>query len=641
MSISHRKLIIVLFLIGSLLRFYQLDLRPVHHDESLHGFYSREQASDPEQKFYRYNPMLHGPLLYNVIASSFELFGANEFALRLPNAVLGSLLILTPLLFNLSAVASVTFSLLVALSPSLTYWSRFAHHDYLVLSSYLLFALGLLRVGRGGVILCCLSFALQYTIKANVFVFAAQLLGFVLFDLLVSRGLKRNSIFSQMLTALYSREFALGAGLAALVFSTLYSAKFRYIEGILDGLYRKVFAYWLNQHQIQRLDGPFSYNLLAITLYDLPILVLFLTLLFRELARLKLLRIVGVFSLILALVALVPSPELFAPNGALKLHLKLSGRFDLWFAGVVAILPVLLTYSYLKREEKGLAIISYLCLSTIFSYGYLGEKVPWLSSYSLVGMILYSVCLIDCRESEIAERTVVWTKPLRLILSGLTIFLILSALQCIFKGDQRVLGAASVELLVICIAGNIVLLIVERLLPQRKFPLAIILLGVCFALSLKANLLTNFSRAGADTELLAQVHTTRQMHETLLALKRHLQDPLETGERKVLVAENSVWPGTWYLGGNKGFYFQSNEVDSFDYLILNENSTLAPAEFSSRVVDLQWWWVPDYQKMRLSHLLEYYLKHEPWNPTGSLRVKLYSAGVSLNFDDESWDEDPE
>ena len=80
-KITHEFfLILTLLFLAFLLRLYDLDLRPLHHDESLHSFYSWVLA---EGGGYSHTPMMHGPLQFQFNALIFRIFGDSEFTSRL------------------------------------------------------------------------------------------------------------------------------------------------------------------------------------------------------------------------------------------------------------------------------------------------------------------------------------------------------------------------------------------------------------------------------------------------------------------------------------------------------------------------------------------------------------------------------
>jgi uncharacterized protein (TIGR03663 family) len=113
------------------MRLYDLGGRAVHHDESLHGYFSWLLFNGSG---YTHDPLMHGPFLFHITAGSFFLFGDNEFSLRLAPALFGAVLILTPLLLRkrLGNVSALLIAGMLAFSPSLLYFSRFARNDIFV-----------------------------------------------------------------------------------------------------------------------------------------------------------------------------------------------------------------------------------------------------------------------------------------------------------------------------------------------------------------------------------------------------------------------------------------------------------------------------------------------------------------------------
>ena len=65
----------VLFLIASMMRFWDLGLRAVHHDESLHAYYSWNIFTGSG---YVHNPMMHGPFQMEATAALFHILGDSD-----------------------------------------------------------------------------------------------------------------------------------------------------------------------------------------------------------------------------------------------------------------------------------------------------------------------------------------------------------------------------------------------------------------------------------------------------------------------------------------------------------------------------------------------------------------------------------
>ena len=78
-------------------RFHILGARVMSHDESLHTYYSYVVF---ERGDFAHTPLMHGPLLFEANALFYALFGANDFTARIYPALLGVLLVMSPLLFR-------------------------------------------------------------------------------------------------------------------------------------------------------------------------------------------------------------------------------------------------------------------------------------------------------------------------------------------------------------------------------------------------------------------------------------------------------------------------------------------------------------------------------------------------------------
>ena len=90
---------------------------------------------------YIHNPMMHGPLQIELTALIFYFLGDNDFTARILYAFAGSILILMPLLLRSiwGKTGGLSVALLIAISPTLLYFSRFSRND--ILMSVLVFAL--------------------------------------------------------------------------------------------------------------------------------------------------------------------------------------------------------------------------------------------------------------------------------------------------------------------------------------------------------------------------------------------------------------------------------------------------------------------------------------------------------------------
>lgn len=121
-------LYIVILIAAIVSRFYILGDRAISHDESIHTKFSWNLYAG---QGFQHNPMMHGPSLFEVTAFFYFLFGANDFTSRIFPALTGIALVMAPLLFRkwLGRHGALATSLLLLLSPSISYYSRYIRHD--------------------------------------------------------------------------------------------------------------------------------------------------------------------------------------------------------------------------------------------------------------------------------------------------------------------------------------------------------------------------------------------------------------------------------------------------------------------------------------------------------------------------------
>ena len=163
-------------------RFWDLAAKPLHHDESLFAYYGYFLYRGWG---YDYQPILHGPVLQFVSAFFFLLFGDNNFTMRLPAAV-GGLCILPVVWYwgrYLGRTGARAALLLVVLSPSILFYSRFLRNDvpYLVVTMWC--ALALLRAldtgARRHVFWALFAAALAFCMMESSIFFFAACIGFL------------------------------------------------------------------------------------------------------------------------------------------------------------------------------------------------------------------------------------------------------------------------------------------------------------------------------------------------------------------------------------------------------------------------------------------------------------------------------
>ncbi len=117
-----------LLLAALLPRLWDLGSRAMHHDESLHAVYSWYLYVG---RGYIHDPMMHGPFQFHGVALMYFLFGDSEAIARLLPALFGTALVALPyfLRHRLGSLGALATAALLAFSPTLFYFSRFARED--------------------------------------------------------------------------------------------------------------------------------------------------------------------------------------------------------------------------------------------------------------------------------------------------------------------------------------------------------------------------------------------------------------------------------------------------------------------------------------------------------------------------------
>ena len=116
-----------------LLRFYNLPLKPLHHDEGVNGLFLAALVRPPH--VYRYDPAnYHGPTLYYAAWLSTWLFRSPTFAIRFVTGIAGllSVLMMLGLRRSLGPVGALAAASLLAVSPGAVYFSRYFIHEMLL-----------------------------------------------------------------------------------------------------------------------------------------------------------------------------------------------------------------------------------------------------------------------------------------------------------------------------------------------------------------------------------------------------------------------------------------------------------------------------------------------------------------------------
>jgi uncharacterized protein (TIGR03663 family) len=121
----------VITAIATFLRFWQLELKPLHHDEGVNAFFLTTLF---REGVYKYDPAnYHGPDLYYLALAFSKMFGLNTVSIRGSVAIFGVLTVLLAFFLKdyIGKIGSLAAALFIALSPGMVYISRYFIHEIL------------------------------------------------------------------------------------------------------------------------------------------------------------------------------------------------------------------------------------------------------------------------------------------------------------------------------------------------------------------------------------------------------------------------------------------------------------------------------------------------------------------------------
>src|SRR3990167_897730 len=125
---KDRVLLLIAFflpmLIASLIRFWDIDLRPLHSDEGVNSFFLLNLYNN---NYYHYDPSnYHGPFLYYIGLIPTYILGFTDFSFRLLPVLFGimTVALLYPLRRRIGKMGLLTTGLFIALSPANSFFSR-------------------------------------------------------------------------------------------------------------------------------------------------------------------------------------------------------------------------------------------------------------------------------------------------------------------------------------------------------------------------------------------------------------------------------------------------------------------------------------------------------------------------------------
>lgn len=284
--------VIGIFLVAAILRLYDLDLVPLHHDEGVNGNFLVRLVREGA---YKYDPEnYHGPTLYYFSAlipwiirllfgaETSDNYGLTTFNIRLVTVVFGLATIGLVFLLRkqLGSVATLAAGLMLAVSPGAVYLSRYFIHETL----FVFFTLGIVvaalwfyeKQNTTYLMLAAVSAALLFATKETAMISVGVLIialactfGYVwLYRKAMGSATgnpRARSSSGRLATVLSEMGGTSGVVVAALiavvtfvaVYALFYSSFFQNSNGLYDSF--KTFAIWSRTGSLAHVHPPSQY----------------------------------------------------------------------------------------------------------------------------------------------------------------------------------------------------------------------------------------------------------------------------------------------------------------------------------------------------------------------------------------------
>jgi uncharacterized protein (TIGR03663 family) len=653
-----------IFLLAVVSRFWDLGARAMSHDESLHALYSYYLYNGSG---YVHNPMMHGPFLFHANALIYFLFGDNDFTARIMPALFGVFMVMSPLLLRrwLGRVGAIVTSVLLLISPSFLYYSRYIRNDiYIAVWTVVLIAalFHFLQDRKPGwFYLGAAVLILSLATKENAYIFGYIGLVYIVEVLLWERVSQRNQLWLYVGGAALSVLLLFGAFLlgrspaeaaeaaegaaavqkllmavvmvlggslpAVLISASLLRSRHPRPSSVEEALRTLSWQDWL----IAVIVMFILYALLFTTFFTNPVglgtgifgsisywlaqqevqrggqpwYYYFLVLTMYEFLPLLVSLVATVYYLVRSLAAARPDEEL-AEEAAFD-ELEISAAKGPSFLASAS-------------DARFVAFLIFWNTSTLFIYSWAGEKMPWLVVHPVLPMIVLTGKFVGDL-FEAVNWQAVWRRGgallalvLPITLFGLYTLIKLQPFQglSIFKLQET--GSWLAALLVTLLLVALTVLVIRRLGRRYTILVAMATLLVFLGFfTVRFAWMAAYINYDYATELLVYAHGGADVKPTMNEIAEISQRTV--GDKMIEVAYDSdvTWPLEWYMREypNRKFYGETPTRENLDVpVVLAGDKTDAKAQpflgdryhrFKRRLV---WWPNQQYMDLTLQRIWE-------------------------------------
>lgn len=579
-SILRGKKVTAVFILSffflAFFRLTDLASKAYHHDESLYAVYSLRYAKYGD---YKFDPMLHGPWPFHFQAGLFKLLPINDFTGRLPSVLAGiGFVLLGIFLFQTSKHRFLWMGLTLT-SPILCYFSRFLGMDMMMAFlaiAFLLSAAKFLETRKPFFIyLAAISFVLSACTKLNFLFYFFSFFSFFLIEKLFQTASLKTTLKFLLSSTIHflssnRKHVLISSVLCIVIFCLLFSSLGYNPGGILDALYRTMIPYWIHQHSIQRVGGPFHYYFSLLIIYELPLILGILWALYKSWKHLS--HSLKLFTFIMGIAA-----SIWTIAQAIWVHVgdTFQSLFHLQRPWHVSLLFLTLSAWFIifrfhiGKQQRFPAFFLHWGAVSLLLYSYAGEKVPWLATHLVVPGYLYLAWVIPGWISNQSRR-------IQMVAYSALAF-ILCWQSFVMYRSSFLLNADPKERIVFTHTSNEIMDLVGRIDHVAK-------------------------TTGEYKDLNIQV--------------------LGTG--------HAVWPLAWYLRKYEHWYWL-NLVPKEDPLIVVDNwetrrrvaSRLSSENYKIQRFRLREWWVPNITDAKWTDFIQYYISRKVFSPTGSQDIAVF------------------
>jgi uncharacterized protein (TIGR03663 family) len=598
-----------IFLLAVVSRFWDLGARAMSHDESLHALYSFYLYNGSG---YVHNPMMHGPFLFHTNALIYFLFGDDDFTARIVPALFGVFMVMSPLLLRrwLGRMGAVITAVLLLISPSFLYYSRYIRNDiYIAVWTIVLIAalFHFIRTRKPAwFYLGAAVLMLSLATKENAYIFGYIGLLFILEVVLWERFHPRTQLLLYaggavlslvLLFAAYlvgrppaggveTAEAAAGAAKlvvavltvvggtlpAVLLSATLLRSRHPRPSSVEEALRTLSWQHWL----IAAILVFLIYALLFTTFFTNPLGLgtgvfgsISYWLAQQEVERggqpwyyyLLLLPMYEFVPLLFSLIAsvyylvrgLVRRPEPAPSEDEAAAHAKLGESK--------------------ASEARFIAFLIFWTIATLFTYSWAGEKMPWLVVHPALPIIVLSGKFAGDLFERVDWRAV-WKRGgallallLPITLFGLYMLFKLQPFQGLSVFDLQETGNWITALLITLLLVILTWMVVRRLGGRYTGIVALVTLLVFLSFfTVRFAWMAAYINYDYATELLVYAHGGADVKPTMAEIAGISQRTV--GDKMIEVAYDSdvSWPLEWYMREypNRKFYGETPTRDQLD-----------------------------------------------------------------------------